>query len=470
MQIEPGAAVPTQPQASFAAWYSLAVLTLVTLFATIDRQMLTLLAEPIRGSLRLSDLQLGLLQGTGIAIFTALTSYPVGWLADRFDRRWVLAACLLVWSTGVVGCGIAQDFPQLFIAGAMVGAADAGLIPIVYSLIPDLFRERKRQLANSIYAVASITAGGLALALGGQLIGLTDAVRADLPSALQNLETWRLAFFAAALPAPLMLLLIATTAAGRARPKPVLKVKSEVPNVPLMPFVRQHKANLLTFSLGCGLAGCGFASVGTWATVVQIRVHGQTPEQVGTVVGVIYLSAIALAFALSVVGTRLFTARLGVRLPVRAMWLACAGASITTASLVLATNAFQVYATQSVQLVFVLAATMLTPTAIQALAPGCLRARLVAIQGMVTVALSAAGPPLVGWLSDQMKDAANGLVIALVSVAAPCLVFGALLLRRAERGFATTAKAAEQYDEQALANRGAAQAAPVSALGVPGRG
>jgi MFS family permease len=92
----PSATAGLAPQADSAesapvsAWYALGVLTLVTLFAFIDRGVLVLQAEVIRKEFNLSDLQLGFLQGTGVAIFAALASYPLGWLADRFDRRVVL--------------------------------------------------------------------------------------------------------------------------------------------------------------------------------------------------------------------------------------------------------------------------------------------------------------------------------------------------------------------------------------------
>ena len=105
-----GAARAAEPPA-WRAWYILFVLTAATLFAFVDRQVLTLSAEPIRTAFELSDLQLGLLQGTGIAIFAGLASYPLAWLADRVDRRLVLAGSI-VWPGGVVGCGLGSGLNQ----------------------------------------------------------------------------------------------------------------------------------------------------------------------------------------------------------------------------------------------------------------------------------------------------------------------------------------------------------------------
>ena len=124
-----------QPDATAASWYGLAALIVVSLYGFVDRQVFVLLAEPIKLSMKLSDLQLGLLQGLGVAVFAAIVSYPIAWLADRFDRRVVLSACIAVWSLAVIACGLARDFNELFVASAIVGAGEAGLTPIVFALI-----------------------------------------------------------------------------------------------------------------------------------------------------------------------------------------------------------------------------------------------------------------------------------------------------------------------------------------------
>ena len=143
---EPAAAVP-EVRAPLSAWYALGVLTLVTLFSFVDRGVLILQAEVIRKAFSLSDVQLGFLQGPGVAIFAALAAYPVAWLADRYDRRAVLAGSVLFWSLAVIGSGLAQTYEQMVLACALVGAGEAGLVPIVYALIPDLFPEKRRQTA-----------------------------------------------------------------------------------------------------------------------------------------------------------------------------------------------------------------------------------------------------------------------------------------------------------------------------------
>ena len=93
-----GISAPREASAGALAWFGLAVLVIVAFFANIDRQILVLLTEPIRQDFGLSDLQIGLLQGAGIALFAGAAALPIGWVADRVDRRLVLAVCILVWS------------------------------------------------------------------------------------------------------------------------------------------------------------------------------------------------------------------------------------------------------------------------------------------------------------------------------------------------------------------------------------
>ncbi len=461
------AAVPQHREAGPAAWYALGVLTLITLFAFVDRGVLVLQAEVIRQKLGLSDLQLGLLQGTGVAVFAALASYPLGWLADRYDRRLVLAGCVVFWSSAVVACGLAQGYEQLLLASALVGAGEAGLVPIVYALIPELFGQKKQQLANSIYSLSSTASGAAALALCGAIIGSVELARPMLPAAMQALEGWRLSFFAAALPAPLMVLAIVSISlrkrrAGRAlgvQPAPTRVATAATgaqrpPTIPAMApgwlaYARQQWQAFACFYAGVGLAMFGFAAVGSWLAVIYMRVFGQTAQQVGAALGGIALTGTALGFGLSVFGMRFLSPRLGVRTPLRAMWVACLSTVATYSMMVFATSAQQMFVIQGLYVLLLTTAVMLYPTALQNLAPSALRARTVALMGVMAAGMGAIASPLVGLVSDQFKHLPNGLILSAVLVAAPALLVAAVLLFLCERRFVATVEAAQAADRAA---------------------
>ncbi|MBC7938606.1 MAG: MFS transporter [Chitinophagaceae bacterium] len=432
------------------------------MFALVDRQILVLLAEPIRKHLALSDLQLGLLQGTGIAIFAALATYPLGWLADRFDRRVVLMGCVAVWSTAVVACGFAQTFEQLLLASALVGAGEAGMVPLVFSMIPDIFDARRRQMANSFYVVAGMTGGALGLAICGQIIGAVEVFRPDLPTVLSGLEGWRLSFFTAALPAPLMMLLLATIRLDRNVGQAGSATAPHV-SPPLLPHLRRYPQTFASFYAGTSLSLFGYAAVSGWIVIILTRDYGQTPQQVGSILGTVGLVATLLGFFVSTIGLRRLATKTGLGFPLITMWAANLGVFCTYIALALSSSALHVYVLQGMSTFLLILANMMYPSALQGLAPSAMRARAVAIQFVLSAMAGAAATPLVGLISDQLKGVANGTMLAAVGVGAPCLLAGALLLRWCQRNhYEKTAK--DSFDSDAAA-AGAAQGrlAPQSA-------
>jgi MFS family permease len=435
------AAAPTEDDhAPASAWYALVALTVVLIFATVDRAIISLLAEPIKKSLQMSDLQLGLMQGTGIAIFAALAGFPLAWLADKFGRRVVLCGSILVWSAAVLACSAARSFEQMLLATAMVGAGEAGLAPITYALIAEKFRGSKRQLANSVFVLAAATGGGAAMVITGQLVGAADAVRPLLPAALQSLESWRISFLLAALPAPLMVLLALTirpTPRVRAVVQQAQATVSEAA-MTLREHFRRHGVTLFAFFFGVGLSISSFGAIGSWLAVICMRLFGQTPVQVGNAMAGIGLAAVAVGFVISTYGIRYFGPRLGVRLQVRTIWIVTLAGTTTAFAMGQATSATQVYAIQAVQAVMLTAASMLYPTALQSLAPLHLLGRVVAIQTAINLALGAAAAPLVGWVSDHLSHRPDGLLVAASGVAVVGLFCATALLRLSERGYAKT--------------------------------
>ena len=453
MAIAPAAAPERTPA---SAWYALAVLTIITLIAFVDRNILLLQAEVIRKAMSLSDVQLGLLQGTAVAAFTALATFPLGWLADRYDRRIVLACCALFWSAAVVGSGMAQTYEQLLLASALVGAGEAGLVPIAYAMIPDLFGDKKRQMANSVFAMTSMSASSLAMALCGQVIGMVDVVRPQLPLFLQGLDAWRLGFFAVALPAPVMVLLIGTISLRRRSREPAATAAETVAKTaaaprmtlaaPLLPHLKAHRATFLYFTAGLFSAMFGFTAIGAWLAVIYLRMYGVTSMQLGSALGVIAVIAVLIGFPASVYGTRYFKARVGPGVNIRSLWLTCVLGALAVVLMVFATSSKQMFVIHGAYLVTLTAALLVYPTTLQALAPTHLRARTVAAIGMIASAGSAIAPPVTGFVSDHFKEMPNGLMIAAALVSVPALLLAVFLLARGEKYYVVTEEAVRLAD------------------------
>ena len=146
---------------------TLFLLTATYFFSFMDRQILAILLEAIRADLNLSDTQLGLLSGLVFAIFYATLGIPIARLADRANRRNIIAVSLAVWSVMTALCGVAQNFTHLMLARIGVGIGEAGAGPPSQSIIADLYPPERRASAMAIYSLGVLLGGGLGMVIGG---------------------------------------------------------------------------------------------------------------------------------------------------------------------------------------------------------------------------------------------------------------------------------------------------------------
>jgi MFS family permease len=422
-------ATPSSTRAPAAAWYALAVLAVVTFFALLDRQILLLLAEPIRRDLGLNDLQLGLVQGFGVALFAALAGLPLGWAADRFDRRWVLVGCIVVWSGAVAASGLSNSFVSLLVSGALVGAGEAGLAPVMYGLIPLFFLGRERQVANSIAALASVGGGALAFTAAGQIIALAGSLGPDLPIPFNNLAQWRISLFAAAALAPIMILLVLSIRV----PRSAVRQPADLPAAePAFGYLWARRSAYFRFYLGGAMGSFAFVALSVWLAVAAARVFGQAPAQIGAAFGMAQLGSAAAGFLLSLLAVRLWGTKAGPGLPVRLMWIGMALTALVLAFLPFATSALHIYLVYGFGGVFLTLAAMSFPTALQNISPQHLRGRVASIQFIAAMIVASAAPALVGAVSDCLSGVSNGVLLAIALVTVPALALGALLLRSCE--------------------------------------
>ncbi|WP_395629026.1 spinster family MFS transporter [Sphingorhabdus sp.] len=144
-------------------------LLLVYILNFLDRQIINILAEPIKGELGLSDTQLGLLAGPAFAVFYAVLGIPIARYADnaKTNRVWLISVCLAVWSAMTALCGVAQNFVQLALARIGVGVGEAGCTPAAHSLIADSVPAEKRSSAIAFFGLGIPIGGLLGLIIGG---------------------------------------------------------------------------------------------------------------------------------------------------------------------------------------------------------------------------------------------------------------------------------------------------------------
>lgn len=145
------------------------ILLIVYIFNFLDRQIVNILAEPIKADLGLSDTELGLLAGPAFAVFYALLGIPIARYADKegTNRVRLIALALAIWSAMTAVCGLAQNFVQLLFARIGVGVGEAGCTPAAHSLISDSVAPEKRSSAIAFYGLGVPIGSLLGLIIGG---------------------------------------------------------------------------------------------------------------------------------------------------------------------------------------------------------------------------------------------------------------------------------------------------------------
>lgn len=184
----PSAAPVARVATSASMWLLLAIYILNFL----DRQVVNILAEPIKQDLGLDDRQLGMLTGLSFALFYTVLGIPIARLAERANRVWIISGATALWSLFTVACGLAANFPQLLLARVGVGIGEAGLSPPAHSLITDYTPRERRASALAFYSLGIPLGSLMGLALGGLV---ADAYG------------WRTAFFVAGAPGLLLAVL-----------------------------------------------------------------------------------------------------------------------------------------------------------------------------------------------------------------------------------------------------------------------
>ncbi|MEI9887670.1 MAG: MFS transporter [Rhizomicrobium sp.] len=164
----PGPVAPVAPLGA-RAWIVLAILCFVYVLNFLDRSLLSILAKPIQDSLHVSDGQLGLIGGLYFALFYCFISIPVGWIADRTNRVWVLSIACAVWSAATMACGAAATYPQLVAARMTVGVGEAGGVPPSYAIVSDYFPPGRRGTALGIYNLGPPIGAALGTAFGAAI-------------------------------------------------------------------------------------------------------------------------------------------------------------------------------------------------------------------------------------------------------------------------------------------------------------
>jgi MFS family permease len=197
-------AEPEARSGSLYPWIMVGFLMILYTSSFIDRTILSLLVKPIRADLNITDTEISLLAGFAFTLFYTVAGIPCGWLVDRWNRSYLVAWGVAIWSVLTASCGLATSFWQLFLARLGVGVGEATLSPAAYSLVSDTFPKDKLGRGLSIYALGIPVGSGLALVIGGHVIGAIQEAGVPTLPLLGQLQPWQFVFMAIGLPGLLL--------------------------------------------------------------------------------------------------------------------------------------------------------------------------------------------------------------------------------------------------------------------------
>ena len=166
----PAPTAPPAPPFTFSSGYARYVMWLllgIYIVNFLDRQVVNILAEPIKNDLNLADWQLGLMSGLAFAIFYTVLGIPIARLAERKNRAYIIGSAVAVWSGFTALCATATNFVQLIFYRIGVGVGEAGCTPPAHSLIVDYVPKEKRASALAFYAMGTPIGGLIGLVMGG---------------------------------------------------------------------------------------------------------------------------------------------------------------------------------------------------------------------------------------------------------------------------------------------------------------
>jgi MFS family permease len=422
------------------AWTVVAILIATAVLSYTDRQVLSLLVDPIRGELGISDTQVSLLLGTAFAVIYGIAGIPLGLLADRTSRRNLIFAGVLVWSCGTLACGFSHSFGQLFAARIVVGLGEAVLSPAAISLISDYFPPSRRGTAVGFFLSGIAMGIGAAILIGGGVLHIVElGVLAGTPFAGQ--PAWRLVLLLIGAPGLLWSLAILAireparrttedaTTTGAAIPTGAATTTAVTTSATTAAWRSTTWARVIPIYLVVAAASLVDNAVGAWAPTLLIREFTRDPAQVGVQLGFLLTAGFG--------GGVLLGGWLADRAGSRGGWsyklgvCLISGLLILPVSLLINAGQFNIVLL-SVPLYFALSGivTACGFSAILDVVPNRSRGLAMAISFFLNVALGAGlGPTAVALASDHVFGAHAGLgpAITLTVAGGYGIAVGALL-------------------------------------------
>lgn len=259
-------------------WLLVFLLALASIVSQFDRTVINLMVEPLKAEFHLNDTQFGALQGIAFGIFYILACVPIGRLADRYQRRIIIAVALALWSVFAIGSGLARSYWQLFLTRIGVAVGEASLSPAAFSMLSDQFPPEKLGRPLSGFLMSAPIGQGLAFIGGGSLLSALTASDMLQRGLFAGFEPWQVAFIVIAAPG---LLLVPIFLLVR---EPLRRGTSGVEQLPfraVIAVVHERRHALSLMFAGFALVSLVSYAFAIWTPALLTRTYGLAPADIG---------------------------------------------------------------------------------------------------------------------------------------------------------------------------------------------
>jgi len=254
-------------------WYVVGLLAALYVFSLIDRFVISLLIEPLKADLKITDTQVGLLIGPAFVFFYASLGLPIAWLVDRGNRVWIAWAGIVIWSASTLASGYADGFPALLVLRMGVALGEAALIPTGISIIADIFERHERATPTAIFISAGGIGSAATYALGSSaILMIQSGVLQGLPI-IGALPDWRATFVLVGLPSLILGFLLLFTVRD-----PTRRSAAETPTTTssrgVFRTAREGVPFYTLYFLGTGFLTMSVMAVFAWYPTYLVRTFG----------------------------------------------------------------------------------------------------------------------------------------------------------------------------------------------------
>ncbi len=411
------------------SYSAVAILTLAQVFAFIDRQIPSMLVEPIKQDFNLSDSQIALLGGAAFSIFYAIMALPIGYAVDRYKRTKVLGIGIFLWSLMTALAGLANSFGKLFGARIGVAVGEAVMAPVSVSLVSDSFPERKQGKPMGIITAGVYIGIGITLLGGGFLIDYLTSLGGITLPLIGYLKPWQATFMIVGIPG----LVLALAAFYLKEPQ---RIEQQVDRDQLVGrknvfiHLKEHRKTLVPMFGGLIFMALIFYSFSFWAPTMMIRTFNISLTEVGFTLGVITIISSITGTIIAGSAVDYLRNRNYSDAPVRAAMIAVILALPPIISLSFVQSELSAWICISLYLLFISSFAPLGLLAISGVSTGNVKGQTAAIHAFLMMAFGLSlGPQLTAFFTDFVFVDPNLLINSISLTGLIVLPISALLFK-----------------------------------------